>query len=126
MAPQHLHDLTEVRQGLRLTTGEGIGQVSEEPRPAEAATSDHHPVCTGLADHAECVSGLPDVAIAQDWDIDVLLQLADRVPVGLPGVRLLCGPAVQCNGGAAGFLGDPAGIQEGLMIMVDAMVTGTP
>ena len=45
---------------------------------------------------------------------------ADRVPVGLAGVRLLCGSAVQRDGRAAGFLGDPAGIEEGLMIMVDA------
>ena len=38
----------------------------------------------------------------------------------LTGVRLLCGPSVQRDGRAAGLLGDPAGIEERLVITVDS------
>ena len=119
VAAQHAHHLTKVREGPGLAAGEGIGQVAEEPGPAEAAASDDHAVDPGLADHLQRVGGLPDVAVAQHRDGDVRLQGADRVPVGLAGVRLLCGSAVERNGRAAGFLGDPTGVEEGLMIMVD-------
>ena len=51
---------------------------------------------------------------------DVCLQRRDSLPVGLAGVRLLSRPAVQRDGRTAGLLGDPARVEEGLMIMVDA------
>ena len=119
MAAQHAHHLTKVREGPGLAAGEGIGKVAEEPGPAEAAASDDHPVDPGLADHLQRVGGLPDVAVAQHRDGDVRFQGADRVPVRLAGVRLLCGSAVKCDGRAAGLLGDSAGIEKGLVITVD-------
>jgi len=50
----------------------------------------------------------------------VRLQRRNSLPVGLAGVRLLSRSAVQRDGRTAGFLGDPARIEKGLMIMVDA------
>ena len=48
------------------------------------------------------------------------LQRGDSLPVGLAGVGLLGGTAVQRDRRTAGLLGDPARVEEGLMIMVDA------
>ena len=103
-----------------LTASEGVRQIAEQPGTAEAAAADDHAVDSGLADHPQCVGGLPDVAIAEHRYGDVRLQRRNSLPVGLAGVRLLCRSAVQRNGRTAGFLGDPARIEEGLMIMVDA------
>jgi hypothetical protein len=48
------------------------------------------------------------------------LQRRNRIPVRLARVRLLRGPAMQGYCRAARVLRDPAGIEESLMIMVDA------
>ena len=64
--------------------------------------------------------GLPDVAVAEHRDADVALQGGDRGPVGVAGVGLLGRTPVQRDRRATRLLGDPAGVQEGLMIMVDA------
>src|SRR4029453_2704929 len=120
MAAQHLRYLTKVRKGQGLTPGQAISEIAEEPRPAKTATSDDHAVNPGLPDHVQSVGGLPDVAVAQYGDRDVLPQLPDCIPVRPPGGRLLRGSTMECDGRAAGFLGDPASIQECLMIMIDA------
>ena len=102
------------------TASEGVRQITEQPGTAQAPAADDHAVDSGLADHPQCVGGLPDVAIAEHRYGDVRLQRRDSLPVGLAGVRLLSRSAVQRNGRTAGFLGDPARIEEGLVIMVDA------
>ena len=38
----------------------------------------------GLLDHPDRVGGLPDVAVAEHRDVDVVDQRGDRVPVGRP------------------------------------------
>ena len=103
------------------TAGERVGQIAEQPRPAEAAAADDDPIDSGLsapsAAHrlASQMSPLPSTGMAT-W----VLQRRDRLPVGLARVGLLRRSAVQGDSRAAGLLRDPAGIQKCLVIMVDA------
>ena len=104
------HDLAETgrRPGYR-PAGEGVGQVPEEPRPAEAAPADDHAVAPGGRHHGQGVRRLPQVAVAQHGDRgDGLLQSADGVPVGRARVQLLGRAGVQGDGGHPLVLGDPA------------------
>ena len=60
--------------------GERRRQVAEQPRPAQAAAADDDAGGTGLLDHPQRVGGLPDVAVAEHRDVDVLDQLARSRP----------------------------------------------
>ena len=87
----HRGDLAEARAAVAATGSsprEGRRQVAEQPRPAEAAAADDDARGAGLLDHPERVGGLPDVAVAEHRDVDVLDEAGDRVPVGGAGVAL--------------------------------------
>ena len=100
---------------------EDVGEIAEQPRPAEAAAADDDAVAAGLPHHAQRVPGLPDVAVAEHRDrVDGLLELGDRVPVGLAVVELGGGARVQRDRRAALVLGDAAGVEVGLTAVVDA------
>ena len=88
--------LAEARWVLRLAPVEHVGQVAEQPGPAEAAAADDHAVAAGRAHHAQRVVGLPDVAVAEHRDAaHGLLELGDGVPARLAVVELRGGARVQ-------------------------------
>jgi len=60
----HVHDAAEVRGVFRLAPVEHVGEVAEEPGPAQAAPSHDHPVAAGGAHHPQRVLRFPDVAVA--------------------------------------------------------------
>ena len=125
----HLTQAREARLDL-ARRGEGRREVAEEPRPAQAAASHDDAVGAGLLDHAERVGRLPDVAVAQHRDVDVLHEAGDRVPVRSAGVPLDRRTTVQRDGCEPGLLGDPPRVEVGEVVVVDPlrvfMVTGTP
>ena len=114
-------DGAEIRRRRRRAAVEHGRQLGEQPRPAEAAAADDHPVAAGGAQHAERIERLPDVAVAEDGDADVRLQLGDRRPVGVAGVELGGGAGVETDGGRAFGLGDFARVTEGEQVVVDAL-----
>ena len=116
------NDLADGRRGLRGPAGEGVGEVAEQPRLAQAATADHDPVAAGLGHHPQRVRGGPDVAVAQDRHAaERGLELGDGGPVGAAGVELLGGPGVQRDRRRALVLGPTARLQEGQVLVVDAL-----
>ena len=117
----HRAHLAEGGQRRHVVAVEGGGQVAEEPRPAQAAAADDHACSTGLLDHAQRVGGLPDVAVAEDGNVHVVDQARDGVPVGLAGVGLLDGAAVQGDGCDAGLLRDAARVEVGQVVVVEAL-----
>ena len=76
----HRGHLAERRQGRDLLAGERRGQVAEDPRPAQAAAPDDDAGGAGLLDHPHRVGGLPDVAVAEHRDVDVVDQRARSRP----------------------------------------------
>ena len=101
---------------------EGGLQVCEEPRAALAAAANDDAVHTGLLDHGNGVFGGPDISVAQHRHVrERFAQLGDGVPVGLAGIELRGGAAVQghcCHTGVAGNL---AGLAESEVVLVDAL-----
>ena len=93
---------------------ERLDQITEEPRPAEAATTDDHAVAAGSAHHRHRVGGLPDVAVAEHRDLGHRgLQLPDCVPIGEACIVLLCGSRVQGDGDDPLIDGDAARLDVG-------------
>ena len=89
------------------------------PRQPRPTTTPSH---AGLADHPDRVLGGPDVAVAEHRDVrQRLAQPGDGGPVGLAGVELCGGAAMQGDGGDAGIAGDPAGVEVGEVVVVDAL-----
>ena len=68
VVPHHGGDLTEARRRLHRSPGEGVGEVAEQPRPAEAAAAHDDAVAAGLGQHRQRVVRLPDVAVAEHRD----------------------------------------------------------
>ena len=102
-------------------TGERRLQVAEQPRPAQAAPSDHDAVAPGLGDHGERVRRAEDVAVAQHGQLgrQRVAQPGDRGPVGRPRVALRRRARVQGDGRDPGVGGDPAGLEVGAVLVVD-------
>ena len=84
--------LAEIWTGIELFAIEGGGKVTEEPRAAKTAPTNHDAIGTRGAHHAHCIVGLPDVTVAQHRDVQDLNQPADSVPVRLARIQL-CGRA---------------------------------
>lgn len=103
MATDHGAHFTQGRQGGGVTTGEGIGQVTEQPRTTETTTTNLDAGTTRLPDHGHCVAGLPDVTVSNDGDIDGLDKLANGIPVGVPSVGLGDSASVQTHRSGAGI-----------------------
>jgi hypothetical protein len=119
--PHHGADLAESGQGRDLVAGERRGEVAEQPRPTQAPAADHDAVHAGLLHHPQRVAGLPDVTVAEHRDVDVRDELGDRGPVGLAGVALDRGASVQRDRRDPGLLRDAAGVEEGEVVVVDAL-----
>jgi hypothetical protein len=100
---------------------ERVSKVAEEPWPAEAAAADDDAVATGLRHHPHGVGGRPDVAVAEDGDLDRFLQRGDGSPVGAAGVELLRGARVQRHGRNSGVGGDATRVEIGQRRVVDAL-----
>ena len=84
MIDHHVGDDTEWPRAAPVGREDG-DEIAEQPRPAEAAAPDDHPVATGGPHHRHGVRGLPDVAVAEHRDRrDVRLELADGVPRASP------------------------------------------
>ena len=114
MAGHHGTGFAQRRRGRHRPSVEGLDQIAEQPRPAEAATTDDDAVATGLAHHRNCVGRLPDVAVAEHWDLrNGGLQLPDRVPIGRSGIVLLGGSGMQRDGYHALVDGDAARLDVG-------------
>ena len=89
------------------------------PRQPRPTTTPSQPVCRIIrsASWASQMSPLPSTGMRPHG----LLELGDGVPVGLAVVELRRGARVQGDGGAALVLGDPAGLEEGEQVVVDAL-----
>ena len=103
--------------------GQRGGDVGEQPRPPEAAAADDHPVAAGPRDHGHGVLGGEDVAVAEHGHLggQGVAQPGDRVPVGARRVQLGRGAPVQRHPGGALVDGDPAGVEVGEVVLVDAL-----
>jgi len=116
--------LSDAAQGGALGDGftaQGGGEFGEQPGAAEAAAADNDSVATGFGHHAQRVVGGEDIAVAQDRDGgDGLLEPGDGGPVGLAGIELGRGARVQGDRGGALGLGDAAGVEVGVVVVVDA------
>ena len=121
MVGHHAGDLAQRRWGGQLPPGEGVGQVAEQPRSAEAAASHDHAVAPGRPHHGQRVARLPDVAVAQHGDgRHHLLQPGDGIPPGRARIELLGGAGVQGEGHRALALGDAPGFEMSDVTVVDA------
>ena len=89
-------------------------------RPAQATASDLDASASGLLDHRHGISGLPDVAVSDDRDVDGLDEVADGLPVGVPGIGLGDGASVQAHRSRPGVDGDAGGVEVGDVVGVDA------
>ena len=116
----HPADLAERRPQPQFLAAEGRSEVAEQPGPPEAAPADHDARAAGLVHHLQGVLCLPDVAVAEHRDVDLVDQFFDACPVGLSGVGLLDGAAVQRDRGGALLLSDAPSVEEGLVVLVDA------
>ena len=116
----HRAHVAERRVDPLRAAGERVLDVGEQPGPALASAPHGHAGAAGLAHHVEGVVRAPDVAVAEHGNIQRRDELADAAPVGVPAVVLGGGPGVQGDGRAALLLGDMAGFEEGLMVVVDA------
>ncbi len=123
--PHHdVGDLAQRRPGADpgVLAAECGHQVGEQPGPPQAAAADHDAVAAGPAHHPQRVVGRPDVAVAQHRDLgDGVLEAGDGLPVGGPAVVLRRRTTMQGDGGDALLHRDPPGVQEGQMIVVDAL-----
>ena len=120
MLEHHVHDAAEVGRVLRLAALEDVGQVAEQPRPAQAAAAHDHAVAARRPHHAQRVLRLPDVAVAEHRDArHGLLQPRDRVPTRLAVVELRRRAGVEPDGRAALVLADAPGVQVGEVLVVD-------
>ena len=88
------------------------------PRQPRPTTTPAAPVSSTIrsASAASQMSPLPSTGMST-----CATSGADRVPVGPAGVGLRDGPAVQRDRRAAGLLGDPAGVEVGQVVLVDAL-----
>ena len=78
----------------------------EDPGATDAASPDHHAIHACLVETATAVFGCHHVAIANDRDrhAGILLHGADECPVGLTGVHLRPGAAMDGEGRDAAIL----------------------
>ena len=113
-------DHRQIRTGALGASGEGGGQVGEQPRPAQAAAPDDDAGAAGLAHHPQRVVGLPDVAVAEHRDVEQLDQLGDRRPVGRAAVEVGRRASVQRDVGDAGVLRPQRGVAVGEVVAIDA------
>jgi hypothetical protein len=114
-------DLADRRRPADRSPGEGVGQVAEQPRPAEAPAPDHDAVAAGLGHHPQRVVGGPDVAVAEHRHAGQLgLEPGDRRPVGAAAVELLGRAGVQRDGRDALVLRPATGLEVGEVLVVDA------
>ena len=81
----------------RLSAGEQIGRLRENPGISERPPPDHDGIAAGRPEHAESVRRRRDVTVADDGETDRLLQLRDERPVGGDGVGFVPAPRVERN-----------------------------
>ena len=88
------------------------------PRQPRPTTTPAAPVCSTIrsASAASQMSPLPSTGMST-----CSTRARDRVPVGRAGVGLRDGPPVQRDRRAARLLGDPAGVEVGQVVLVDAL-----
>ena len=87
-----------------LPTLDGGQTLGKQPGIAEHTAADHSHVGTGVLQNAGGILGLEDVAVGDNGDAHRLFHLTDPVPVGLTGVHLGLGAAVDRHGGHTGLL----------------------
>ena len=122
MPPERVGHVAEARCVRRRTRAEGGREVTEQPRPTEAAAADDDAVAARLGHHPQGVVRAPDVAVAEHRHLrHRLLQPRDRAPVGGAGVEVRRGAGVQRDGGDPCPGGDTSGLQVGEVIGVDAL-----
>lgn len=78
--------------------GEVVFCLFEDPRVLHGGAADHEAGYAGFAEAFFDVVAGGDIAVADDGDRDGFGALADDVPVGLAGVALGAGAAVDGNG----------------------------
>ena len=79
----------------------GGDDVAEDPGASLGAAPDADAVAAGALEHGQGVGGLEDVTVAEDGDVEQVLQARDLIPVGLARVVLVLRARVQGEGGGA-------------------------
>jgi hypothetical protein len=97
-----------------LAALENISEIAKEPRAAQAAPTNDHPIAAGFAHHPQCVPGLPDIAVSKDGDArDRLLELGNRIPICLAGIERCCGAGMKGHRRTSLVFGDASRVEEG-------------
>src|SRR5450432_4138088 len=78
--------------------------LGKNPGVGGGGAADHDGVATCFLDHAGGVFGSVDVAVADDGNLDGLLDAGDEGPVGVAGVALGAGAGVDGEAFYAGGL----------------------
>ena len=80
----------------RWLLGRGVlRDLAEDPGVGGRGAADHDGVAAGGVDHGGGVFGRADVAVADDRNVDGVLDGGDVLPAGLAGVAVLAGAGVQ-------------------------------
>ena len=117
---QHGANLPQRGPVPEAVAGERGREIPEQPWPPQAAATHDDPGAAGGVHHAQRVLRLPDVPVAEHRDVNGRHQLRDPRPVRLPRVGLLDGAPVQRDRCGALLLGDPPGVEERLVLGIDA------
>ncbi len=113
-------DLGEAGAGRDGPAVVGGDDVAEDPGASLGAAPDADTVAAGALKHGQGVGGLEDVTVAEDRNIEQVLQARDLVPVGLTRVVLVLRARVQGEGGGTELLRTQGGVRRGLVLGVDA------
>ena len=113
--------------GLVVAAGFYVLQdLAEDPGIRRSRTADHHSVAAGLLIHANRILRRENVAVADDGNLDGLLDLADQRPIGPAGVALRACTSVDRDGLQPAVLGDTRHLHrnDGLVIPAGAELAG--
>ena len=91
-------DLAQCGRFHTGTAGEGVGQLGEQPRPAQAAAADDDAVAAGGGHHGQRVVGVEDVAVAEHRnarDVRLSAQRSDPSRRSRSSAAPRCGRAAR-------------------------------
>ena len=85
--------------GLIVSAGRRVlCDLAEDPRIRSGRSPDHHGVATGLRDHRARIFRRADVAVADDGNLDCVLNGSDPFPPRIAAISLFAGTRVQRDG----------------------------